>query len=100
VGGGYAESGWFWTGQKYVTVNVPGTDFTLPHSINAKGQIAGVACKGADCAGFTLKNGVYQTIMVPCLIFTAIFEIINNGKLAGTWYGPDGRHHGFVATPK
>jgi hypothetical protein len=100
VVGGYGESGWFWTGQTYVRVNVPGTDFTLPHSINAKGQIAGVACTGASCAGFTLKHGAYQTIMVPGSSFTAIFEIIDNGTLAGTWYGPDGRQHGFVATPK
>jgi hypothetical protein len=99
VVGNYAEHGWLWTGDAFVTIDVPGADWTLPHSINTQGHIAGVACREA-CAGFILKNGVYQLIMVPGSIFTAIFEIIDNGTLAGTWYEPDDRQHGFVAMPK
>jgi hypothetical protein len=98
--GGYAEHGWVWTGDEYMTIHAPGADFTLPHSINNKGHIGGVACLQADCWGWTLKHGVFQTIRVPGSIFTSIFEIIDNGRLAGSWYGPNGRHYGFAATPK
>jgi hypothetical protein len=39
--------------------------------------------------------------MVPGSVYTSISEILDNGKLAGTWYGPpDHRYCGFAATPK
>ena len=73
--GGYEDWGWALIDGFYHNLRVPGSNITLPLSINDARQVGGVFCQpGGYCAGFFYDptDGTLQTIAVPGATYTEV----------------------------
>src|SRR5690242_14951210 len=67
-------------------IDQPGATSTAPQSINASGDIVGIANDSAGAAhGFFLSHGVFININFPGFLQTACRGINNSGEIVGQY---------------
>jgi len=85
----------------FITIDVPGANFTVPLDINAAGDIVGRYVSVADgrTHGFLLSRGVFTTIDFPDANFTVAAGIDPSGDIVGQYRlsrEPSNARHGFL----
>jgi probable HAF family extracellular repeat protein len=74
---------------------------TIATGINNSGEIVGFYYPAiGNPQGFLYSNGRFTTIAVPGASGTLPNSINNAGVIAGSFGGPTGIQHGFIATPQ
>jgi hypothetical protein len=85
----------------YVTLDPPGSVFTMAHAINPAGDIVGVYSDSSNGVhGFLrARDGIFTTFDAPGAVGTNAYSINPAGAIAGFY--PDSSHvvHGFLRTP-
>ncbi len=69
---------------KYITIDVPGADMTIPWCINNAGVIAGTYVEGDTTSGFVLEEKIYSPIICPDATITRVNGINISVELVGT----------------
>jgi probable HAF family extracellular repeat protein len=108
---GTDQSGFFYSGGSYNSLNVPGDNYrTIATGINMTGEVVGTYYYGngrvqppnAGSSGFLYSNGSYSTFSDPtangapcCLGFTFAFGINNGGQIVGSYFTGN-VSHGFI----
>src|SRR5205823_6420676 len=85
-------------GGSFTPIDVPGSSFTQPESINDAGQIVGSFVNSTGTHGFLDARGSVTPIDVPGASFTEAHDINNAGQIVAVFFAGTGRH-GFLATP-
>jgi probable HAF family extracellular repeat protein len=83
----------------FTTLDVPGAAYTVPTSINNRGQVAGEYFDGSRTHGFVYSNGTFTTLDVPGATGTEAVSINASGQVAGSYRDGAGGVHSFIATP-
>lgn len=79
---------------RYVRIDPPGSTFTRPRGVNARGDIVGVyADANGGGAGFLLRDGQYSQVVTPDGLGLAPRMINAAGDIVGTF-----NEHGFLLT--
>ncbi len=86
----FAENGTF------TTIDYPGAIFTIPWSINARGDIVGTYSNAGGTHGFLLSGSQYTPIDYPGSNDTEVYGINNAGDIHGYYAAADGTFHTFV----
>ena len=80
----------------FITIAVPGANFTFCSGINDRRQIVGGCFDSTGIHGFLLDNGTFTTIDVPGATLTTPNGINDRGQIVGGYNAPDssGNQHG------
>lgn len=96
--------GYLWNGKKYISLNYPGANFTLPWGINNAGLIT---LQWIDSSGnyegatYNSKSKKYsRPINVPGAVQTYIHSINNAGDIVFSWYDSAGNSFGALRMGK
>ncbi len=81
---------------KFVSIDFPGSKFTVATGINNSGVIVGYYGNAAGTHGFRLANAHFTTINVPGAVSTLVNGINGNGDVVGTYQSADQKLHGFL----
>jgi hypothetical protein len=92
-----ATSGVFAQNGTFTPIDYPGSIFTIPWSINGRGDIAGTYSNASGTHGFLLSGGQYTSIDYPGSNDTEVYGINSAGDMSG-FYAANGTHHAFVLT--
>jgi hypothetical protein len=79
----------------FTSIDYPGSTFTIPWSINGRGDIVGAYSDASGTHGFLLSGGQYTPIDYPGSNDTEIYGINSLGDMSG-FYAANGTHHAFV----
>jgi hypothetical protein len=92
--------GYKYAGGKASLFDPPGSMFTTPTVINARGEIAGTYEAGeTSTRGFIYSAGMFTTFKVPGAVsLLTINAIDGKGRLAGSYLDATNRAHGFLVT--
>ena len=84
---------------KFVTADFPGASFTQVAAAST-GLVVGNYSFGPDTqlTPFTLKAGVYKTLIVPGAVSARIFSVNSLGQIVGDYVDTNNVRHGFVNT--
>lgn len=82
----------------FTTIDFPGSTFTIPWSINSRGDIVGTYSNSAGTHGFLLSGGQYTPIDYPGSNDTEVYGINSSGDIHGYYAAADGTFHTFVLT--
>ena len=99
---GSYDDGFLWTGGNYSTLTHPGSEHTIPLSINDAGLIVGMywSDPASGFGGFLYNGTTYTDIVDPSAwpSSTAATGINNAGQIVGYYYGKgfDPGTHGFL----
>jgi hypothetical protein len=90
------------SGEKFVTINFPGSGFTFVGGNNPPGDVVG---EYVDSAGvghsFLLSHGVFTSFDPPGTVgFSAAAGINPGGTIVGLYFDSVGVEHGYIRTPK
>jgi len=91
----YATHGYVEDGGIYSTLDVPGSDYTVPYKINDAGQIVGYFVDLAGTHGFLDNGGAFTTLNVPGLTRTTALKINDHGQIIG-YFDDSSGEHGFL----
>ena len=84
---------------KVVQVNPPGSTSPYPAALNKSSEVVGsFTTAGGATVGFSLKKGVYTTLIVPgSNNFTRASGINDSGVIVGDFYtSNDNAYHGYL----
>jgi probable HAF family extracellular repeat protein len=81
---------------KFVSIDVPGSTFTVATGINNSGVIVGFYGTASGTHGFRLVNAHFTAINVPGAISTQVNGINGHGDVVGQFETSDQKMHGFL----
>jgi probable HAF family extracellular repeat protein len=81
---------------KFVSIDFPGSKFTVATGVNNSGVIVGYYGNSTGTHGFRLANAHFSTINVPGAVTTLVNGINGNGDVVGTFQNSDQKLHGFL----
>jgi len=83
------------------TIALPGAASTYGFAINSKGNIVGMyqVVAGGPSYPFVF-SGSFETLDVPGAVNGAAHGINSKGQIVGYFDTPEGKRHGFIATPQ
>jgi hypothetical protein len=85
----------FYSGESYSNVAVPGSVYTEATGINNAGQIVG----GYSGGGFLYSGGTYTTLSVPLATFSSAHSINNVSQIVEYYVDRSDLAHGFLQGP-
>ena len=97
------KNGFLKTTGSFITIDVPGSNYTFPFGINGTAHIVGffgaILCEPKKPThGFLYSNGGFNTIDVPNSFQTCAYGINNSDQIVGRFSDTTGTH-GFLASP-
>lgn len=82
---------------RYVVLQVPGYEQTIPYGVNERGDVVGGAIDASFAFhGFLYRDGEYSIIDVPGATTTIPTAINERGVVVGYFYAPDGTLGAFT----
>lgn len=79
-------------------IAVPGAVGETIPTVVQDGRLAGLYRSAENVlSGFIWEDGLFTTFDIPGALNTSIFAL-EGDRIGGTYYGTDGKQHGFVAT--
>jgi len=92
--------GYLLSGEKFVTINFPGSGFTFVGGNNAPGDAVGEYFDSAGIGhSFLLSHGVFTSFDPPGAIFSGATGINPGGVIVGIYFDSAFVEHGYIRTP-
>lgn len=91
--------GYFWSKGNFITLDPPGSTFSVAEFLNAHGQVVGYSRHDLGPRhGFVWRQGVFTTIDVPGAgpRGTRLFGINESGQVVGAYADAHNHLHGFL----